>query len=320
MKLIYNCPICDSQKLKRLKQCTFRIPNLKSEESHHQLGLNELGKNKNKIDFYINSCQKCGFIFLNPRFSEEDYKVIFKTKEANDSVDGDVAFYFPRAMRGYNLISKYFKFNLNYKPKVLDYGGAWGYLLIPFLKKYDCFLIDYNNYTLPKGIRYLGRNSDNLDKNLRFDVIFSIRVLEHINDPKKVIQDLTVNLNENGIIYIQVPLGCLNEWKSLDTPFRHINFFSEQSLYNLFRLSGLNIIHLKTVYHISKNAPGWKLDIIASKTIEKENQKQIKFISTDQQRKRLFYYMPLLFRKKNFNITNIKNKLRNFLRKLNVKI
>ena len=320
MKLIDTCPICDSRKLNRLKHYTFNIPDLESEEPNHQIGFDELGKNENKVDFYINSCQKCGFIFQNPRFSEDDYKIIFKTKEINDSVDKDVAFYFPRAMRGYNLISRYFEFDLDYKPKVLDYGGAWGYLSIPFLKEFECFLIDYNNYALPKGISYLGRNSDNLDQNLMFDVMFSIRVFEHINDPKKVIKDLAVNLNENGIIYIQVPLGCLNEWKSLDTPFRHINFFSEQSLYNLLRLSGLSIIHLKTVYHISKNAPGWKLDVIASKAIEKVNQNQIKLLSTDQQRKRLLYYMPLLFRKKNFNITNIKNKLRNFLRKLNVNI
>lgn len=322
MKLIDTCPICDSKKLKRLKHYIFTNPFLKSEieDSNHQTGFDERGKKENNIDFYINSCQKCGFIFLNPRFSEEDYAILFKTKEINDSVNQDVAFYFPRAMRGYNLISRYFKFDLDYKPKVLDYGGAWGYLLIPFLKKYDCFLIDYNNYALPKGIRYLGRSSDILDKKVRFDVIFSIRVLEHINEPKKVIKDLVLNLNENGIIYIQVPLGCLNEWKSLDTPLRHINFFSEQSLYNLLRLSGLNVLHLKTVYHVSKNAPGWKLDIIASKAIAKEKQAQIKGLSTDQQRKRLFYYIPLLFRKKNFNITNLKNKLRNILRKLKVKI
>ncbi len=318
MRLLNNCPICDSEKLKRLKQYIFREQNIINYLSTLSLQSmsNESLMIKNEFKFYINHCQRCGFIFLNPRFSEEDYKIIFKTEVINKKID--VEQYFVRAIRGYKLISKYFRHKLPYKPKILDYGGASGYLLYPFLKKYDCYLMDYKKYALPKGTRYLGRNTDDLNGKLKFNVIFSIRVLEHVNDPKKVIKDLILNLYENGIIYVQVPLGCLNEWKSLDTPFRHINFFSEESIYNLFKVSGLNIIYLKTAFQISKNAPGWKLDIIGIKTPKNKEKKKIKYISTNQQRKRVFYYIPLIFRKKTLNPQNIKKKFKNILKKLKI--
>jgi hypothetical protein len=178
--------------------------------------------------------------------------------------------------------------------------------------------MDYKKYALPKGIRYLGRNTDDLDGKLKFNIIFSIRVLEHVNDPKKIIKDLILNLNQNGIIYVQVPLGCLNEWKSLGTPFRHINFFSEESIYNLFKVSGLNIIYLKTVFQLSKEAPGWKLDIIGIKTPKNKQKKKIKYKSTIQQIKRVFYYIPLIIRKKTLNPQNIKKKFKNILKKLKI--
>ncbi len=316
MRLVNNCPICDSEKLKRLKQHIFRNQNIINYLSMLQSMSNESLMSKNEFKFYINHCQKCGFIFLNPRFSEEDYKIIFKTEVINKNID--VERYFIRAIRGYKLISKYFKHKLPYKPKILDYGGVSGYLLNPFLKNYDCYLMDYKKYALPKGIRYLGRNTDDLNGKIKFNIIFSIRVLEHVNDPKKVIKDLILNLNQNGIIYVQVPLGCLNEWKSIATPFRHINFFSEESIYNLFKVSDLKIIHLKTAFQLSKEAPGWKLDIIGIKTLKNKEKKKIKYKSTNQQRKRIFYYIPLIFRKKTLNPQNIKKKFKNILKKLKI--
>ncbi|MFX0180467.1 MAG: class I SAM-dependent methyltransferase [Candidatus Hodarchaeota archaeon] len=316
MRLVNNCPICDSEKLKRLKKYNFRDQGTLYYFSMLQSMYSESLMSKNEFNFYINHCQKCGFIFLNPRFSEEDYKIIFKTEDIDKNIIMEQ--HFTRGIRGYKLISKYFRHNLPYKPKVLDYGGGPGYLLSPFLKNYDCYVMDYKKYALPRGIRYLGRNTDDLNGKLQFNIIFSIRVLEHVNDPKKVIKDLVLNLNHNGIIYVQVPLGCLNEWKSLGTPFRHINFFSEESICNLFKVSGLNIIYLNTAFQLSKEAPGWKLDIIGVKTPKEKEKKKVKYKSTNQQRKRVIYYIPLIFRKKTINPHNIKRKVKNILKKLKI--
>lgn len=226
-----------------------------------------------------------------------------------------------RAILNYNFLKGFFDYKLKYTPKVLDYGGSAGYMLIPFIKNFDCYLIDYIEYKLPRGIQYLGRNSNDLKHDIRFDIIFLIRVLEHINDPRNLIEDLIQNLNPNGILYIQVPLGCLKEWKSLDTPFRHINFFSEQSLYNCLRIAGLNIIYLNTVYQKIGGNPGWKIDIIGMKKSQYHKQKKILFKSTNlQQRLKFFYYIPFFVRNKKYKYKIIISKLNRLKKNISKKL
>ena len=312
MKLVDNCPICHSRDLIKLKNYLFKKSTY-PESSRVRLIFTEILKNKENCNFYVNFCQKCGFIFLNPRFSEDDYKIIFKTKEMN--ITADLKEY-QRFSKAYKLINKFYKTNFQNKPKVLDYGGQNGSFLIPYIKNYKCFLIDYYKYKLPKFIQYLGRNSDDLKGNDIFDIIFSIRVLEHVNNPRELITDLVNNLHEDGILYIQVPFGCLNEWRSLYHPVSHINFFSEESLYKCLKLSGLNVIYLKTsFYRTKKRTAGWKIDIVGTKR-KKEKDKIISQVSsTKLQQLKLFYYFILLFRKKTIKFSYIKSKIKQITRK-----
>ena len=91
-----------------------------------------------------------------------------------------------------------------------------------------------------------------MKEDLKFDIIISTHVFEHLNDPLRTLNSLSKQLEESGMIYIQVPLGCLSEWKNLDIPFRHNNFFSEESLYNLFNKADLDIQYLKTLFRNKK--------------------------------------------------------------------
>ncbi|MHA2393026.1 MAG: class I SAM-dependent methyltransferase [Promethearchaeota archaeon] len=294
-----QCPICKSTEVIKKKIYFFDIP---------EILVNFIENVKRKrIKFSINYCKKCGNLFLHPRFTEEEYNIIFSNKDKPYlpfNISKELTL---RSYLNHKFLKQFFNYNSDLMPKILDYGGAGGYMLIPFLKKFDCYLIDYTKYDLPENIQYLGRNLNNVIDKYKFEIIMALRVLEHVNDPLNLIKDFTRVISEYGIIYVQVPLGCLREWKSLDTPFRHINFFSEQSLYNLFRIAGLNIIHLKTKYYQFGGNPGWKIDIIGIKSKDHQKLKEIRFYSTTQQQDlKYIYYIPYIIKNRKFKVKDIK--------------
>jgi len=315
MKLVEKCPICNSGNLNLRKKLTFVNPSEKSKKGRLRRLFTHILRNKEKYSFFINFCERCGYLFLNPRFSEEEYRILFRSDNAIHSDSDLIKKNLKRALSNYNLLKKFSNFYSKDKLKVLDYGGSSGYMLIPFLKNFDCYLIDYVKYHLPKEITYLGRSSNDLQKNIKFDIIFLQHVLEHVNDPKNLIEDLVENLNENGILHIQVPLGCLREWKSLDTPLRHINFFSEQSLFYCIRMVGLKAIHLNTTYEIFQGKFRWIINVIGKKTSE-NSERGIRFLTTNQQKRfSLFYYMPYLLWNRKFKPKIIKDKLIQLLKR-----
>jgi SAM-dependent methyltransferase len=276
---------------------------------------NLLGE-KRKMDFFVNSCQRCGYIFLNPRFSEEEYQIIFEI-EKNVPIDYEITKRnLTRSLQNYEFLKKFIKINPKHKLCVLDYGGASGYMLLPFLNNFECFLVDYTEYSLPKKIRYLGRNSNDLKQDIKFDIIFMLHVLEHVIDPKKLIKDIGENLKEDGILFIQVPLGCLREWKSLDTPFRHINFFSEQSLFNCVRLAGLEVIYLKNSFQKAHKKTRWIINIICKKISEDHPPNKTKFLSTrNQELLKIFYYIPYFLFNSLYNPRIMIERIVQFLRR-----
>ncbi|MFX1418559.1 MAG: class I SAM-dependent methyltransferase [Promethearchaeota archaeon] len=305
-----KCTICKSTQILKKRNYKFKIPK-------NSIKFTEIIK-KERFVCSVNFCKKCGNLYLYPRFSEEEYNIIFPSKDIKDHLNITSNQTILRASLNYNFLKSFINLKSNKRPKILDYGGAAGNMLIPFLNKFDCYLADYNKYDLPKAIQYLGRSLDNIEDLYQFDIIMALRVLEHVNDPLNLIKTLTHVITDNGIIYVQVPLGCLREWKFLDTPFRHINYFSEQSLYNCFKIAGLNIIYLKTRYYKIGGNPGWKIDIIGKKRSEGQKQKKIKFHSTTQQQNlKYFYYTPYIIRNNKFKLGEIKKILKILKRRLN---
>lgn len=74
----------------------------------------------------------------------------------------------------------------------------------------------------------------------KFDVIILQHVLEHIKNPKEIIRDIKALLNNNGVLYIEVPylikiLGHCIEDFSLE----HVSYFTLSSLNNVLEGFGL---------------------------------------------------------------------------------
>lgn len=304
MKKIEYCLICNSKKIRSLKTYLFKFPgddigNHLKDYVYIRLWIlfKKILKDKGKKKFNLMICERCGFIFINPRFSEKEIIVKYNSFKNLISRKENIKKRPPfnldnRANRNYNLVNKFFNPKSLSKPKILDYGGSWGYILHPFMKNFQCFIIDYRKWVLPPGIKYLGKDISNLEERYKFDIILLLHTLEHIAHPKKFIYDLYRYLKDDGIIYVEVPLGCFKEWKSLKEPLTHLNFFSEESLFKLFKLCGLNVLYLNTSYQWVSTKKKWCVNIIGTRR-KHGYSKNIKNVqSTKAQMSKIYYYFP----------------------------
>lgn len=100
----------------------------------------------------------------------------------------------------------------------------------------------------PAGVRYAGRDFDDLQPGKRFGAILICHVLEHAVRPLELVSRAAEHLSDVGVVYIEVPLVAFREWRRLSEPLTHVRFFSEESVFNLARLAGLNVFSLSTDY------------------------------------------------------------------------
>ena len=316
MKYVSKCILCNSINLTNLKRYTTIV-----QRTIWGTILIEKFLKSDRLNYFICYCEKCGLLFLNPRFSDEDYKTFNEGEPKKILTDKGKKYNLKRAERVYKIITKNFnpkdRENKIDKPDILDYGGGAGYILHPFINKFNTHLLDFNHWNLDKNIKYLGQTFSDVKDNKKFDVILCLRVLEHVNKPKELLQAFKKHLNDDGIIFLQVPLGCIWEWRGKPHYFVHINYFSSESLYKCFKLAGLNVIDLRIVNLTREGGEGLKINIIATNS-KKTEINFSKVISTKRQMSKISYIFLSFLRKKSFEPKNLMKKLK-FLRKRIIK-
>lgn len=154
--------------------------------------------------------------------------------------------------------------------KVLDYGSGLGNLLSALDSNFEKYAvdismksIDYIKDKLPKvNAIHLSDFQGRYQKNF-FDIIIAYHVIEHTENPHKMISDLSSLLKTNGILIIGTPnRSCLAE-SIFKGNFRlyskeHLIIFSKQSLRNLISKYNFKIFkeeypYFKTKYFNLKN-------------------------------------------------------------------
>lgn len=302
-----QCPVCGQNYLQILKKYNFILPETKEYDSltedvtynyeRLRIFFEKIWKDTKPAVFDVTFCKACGMIFSNPRFTKEEiitkYRVVSQSESAKKRIQKCPALKTnERAMRIYSLITELQ--GSGPKPqRILDYAGAQGYNLLPFIKNGNFgHLIDYVKYDYPEGIKYIGRDLGDLENGEVFDAILLCHTLEHAIEPRCMISELSSHLTEEGLIYVEVPLGCWKEWKILAEPLTHINFFSEESVFKCLRGAGLNIIYLSTAYQWVTHGKMWCINIVGSKC---KRNTVMKFKTAQQQMGNLYYYLkPLM--------------------------
>jgi SAM-dependent methyltransferase len=299
------CPVCGGGSLRVVQRYNYRSPItngervLSGDSSRVLLFFEHVCPGLKEASFEIALCDICGFLFQNPRFTLEEIVAKYRALERQVS-SGVMALLLKqerRSQRVFHLLSS--MIGPCPKPlRVLDYGGGTGCMLESFVAAgHSCELLDYQEHSLPNGVKRLGRDLDDLSPDDQFDVILLSHVLEHVIDPVGLLQDLRQRLVDGGLLYVEIPLGAFLEWETLGEPLTHINFFSEESTGNALNRAGFSTIHLGTRFQWLHRRRSWCINAIGRKS---EGGRGIAdYKTTLEQMRFLRYYLPLAFREPN---------------------
>ncbi len=109
--------------------------------------------------------------------------------------------------------------------------------------------------------------------------------MEHVLEPKEILKNIVTHLNNQGMIYVEVPLGVFREiWRFKD-PLTHINFFSEESLFRLFKECGITPVYLSRNYQWIMDSSRWCINAIGIKDDHNGSKivKETDFLTTKNQ-------------------------------------
>lgn len=309
MKEIFLCPCCESTSIYQKKILKFNYPGnniqdnlLNRSYARRWILFEKILKTKQYVIFKIMICNNCGFMFLNPRLTEREIKIKYQminvlgTVKLRSSLNPRINSE-KRALRIYKLIKQNFPGKLQNR-KILDYGGSWGYNLHPFVKNNKSYILDYEKWKHYKnGIKYIGKDFADLKVGDFFDIILILHTLEHVIEPYQFLKQAITYLSENGILYVEVPLGVFHETQHISEPITHLNFFSEESLVKLFDMLGLKILHMSTRNQWLINSRSLCINIIGIKKVGNNTNKKLRFKTTYYQRYNYIYYLFLAINK-----------------------
>jgi len=133
--------------------------------------------------------------------------------------------------------------NNNEIKNVLDYGSGNGVLANLLSETFNVDKFD------------IGMDTNNN----KYDLLVLSHVLEHIYDLNSFITELSKNISDNGLLYIEVPNADFYEEFTNICPLQeinieHINFFSKYALNKLLISNGFYCTHLEDDYFILKNS------------------------------------------------------------------
>lgn len=229
-----KCPVCQNFKTRYF---------LETVNTHGSFKLSE-------EKFVILLCPVCGVIFPRVAVGKNFYKRYYPPNYYCRS-----RFTNSVLKQAYYLVAKFFsRLQLGRYLKadhVLDFGcGRGGFLasLPSTTKKYG---VEINQ----QAVKFIKKKYPEIkifrdwkkleSKRIKFDLITLWHVLEHLEEPKKVLQQLVGRLKKNGRLIIATPntgswgfRWTRSHWFHLDTP-RHLAIFNLNSLINLCRQVGL---------------------------------------------------------------------------------
>ena len=251
VKLLKHCPLCDSDDNipVRYERNTF------SEDTYDDVSCFR--------NTWINllKCNSCSFRFtkeipVSPTF--------FQNRYDNNWFDPEAEISAVRKSEIVDIIlSTIEKYNHN-KGMYLDVGSFAGKLLVhakergytPEGIEVNPKLAQYCNEKLGFKVHNAKFQEASLNENF-YDAITIIDVLEHLEEPKKVLEVLYSALKPDGILYIKVPNGRMQMIKQnianalkissagMFTNFGHINHFGVSSISRVLEQIGFQVVRIE---------------------------------------------------------------------------
>lgn len=195
------------------------------------------------VPYYI--CPNCGFIFTDycdhwthDGFKSRIYNSEYTKADSDPSLEmgikASVSYRNGQQLGSYLLASKD-------KIKLLDFGaggnpGGMGLGLIDM------------GFNVTSYEPFLAENAMQIKPNEKFDVIYSVEVLEHCTDVLGVANFISEHLSEHGLFYFSTllhphpaPSNILDSWY-ISPRNGHLSIFTNMAITLLFRRVGINVV------------------------------------------------------------------------------
>lgn len=207
--------------------------------------------------FRICKCDKCGFLFTNPRPASGELPAYYQSAEyiSHSNSRQGLQNILYQWVRKYTLGRKYDLIK-NYKPggRILDIGCATGEFLNYFKnRQWETFGIEPDEQARKMGISNYAleiEDEEYLHKlpDASFDIITMWHVLEHVPLLNERIAQLQRLLSPNGILFIAVPNPDSQDaklygsfWAAYDVP-RHLYHFTRVTIKILFSKHAFELV------------------------------------------------------------------------------
>jgi len=194
---------------------------------------------QNRYSFaHLVKCANCGFVFCKLIPSVDELIAHYNTYHRNDRIS-------PITLKRYEELLKSFSPYLK-SGNILDVGCGNGHFLsVAKSNGWNVFGTEYTDTAMAicksKGIKmYQGKLNPKDFGDIKFDVITSFEVLEHINNPLEEIKNFSTLLNSGGIVYLTTPnFNSLSryvlkqKWSIIEYP-EHLSYYTANTLQRLF--------------------------------------------------------------------------------------
>lgn len=234
-----NCPICYKSYSSLMNIMDIKLSLV-----------NEINLNNN---LHVKLCNDCCFYFSDSNNTQDDYNNYYlkfnNYQQQNYCLDKDI--------KCVDFICK--NINNDKIKTIIDYGSGNG-AVVNLLKS--------QNFTV-----------DNFDigmktTNIKYDLLILSHVLEHIFNLSEFINTITKNINDDGLLYIEVPNAEYYDKFTDICPLQeinieHINFFSKYSLNKLLVQNNYYAITLIDDYFTIKNSKYYVIRGIFTKNVLK---------------------------------------------------
>jgi len=197
-------------------------------------------------------CDKCGYIFIDMK-NRVDYQK-FYTDEYDFLLDGDVEPTIGEIKYSEYLVEFYSEYIQKSKEKTFfDIGAGKGNFISAVYKRFP--KVTYSALEPSKSFEVLKKKdfiselnndffrAENFQK--KYNFLSLIGVLEHVPDPRAFLLDIKKIMDYSSYLLIEVP-NFKNNKSDLLT-IDHLSKFTEESIKNLFSVTGFEIIKQQTL-------------------------------------------------------------------------
>jgi len=209
--------------------------------------LREINKYKNN---YLVKCSKCGFVFCSSVPTMDELVTHYENYKRDNVLS-------PITVKRYNkLLDIFEKYRSN--NNLLDIGCGDGHFLSIAQKRgWNVYGTEFTDEAVSvcqykKIIVHKGKLNPLNYLNMKFDVVTSFEVIEHINNPLEEINNIKTILRKRGAFYLTTPnfnsisrYVLKENWHIIEYP-EHLSYYTNSTIKRLLTQSGFKKKFLHT--------------------------------------------------------------------------